>query len=113
MERWYALKLFERDEKVKELLKLEQSLLDHIETTNLAVEELQKEIDEIHKKIAELELILSDENVLRELIKSELREVSDKYGDARRTTINYAAGEFTRAWRPVSPRSSMIRTERR
>lgn len=62
--------------------------------TNLAVEELQKEIDEIHKKIAELELILSDEDVLRELIKSELREVADKYGDARRTTINYAAGEF-------------------
>lgn len=62
--------------------------------TNLAVEELQKDIDEIHRRIAELELILSDENVLRELIKSELREVSDKYGDARRTEINYAAGEF-------------------
>ncbi len=62
--------------------------------TNLAVEELQKDIDEIHRRIAELELILSDENVLRELIKSELREVSEKYGDARRTEINYAAGEF-------------------
>ncbi len=62
--------------------------------TNLAVEELQRDIDEIHKKIAELELILRDENVLRELIKSELREVSEKYGDARRTQIKYAAGEF-------------------
>ena len=38
MERWYALKLFERDEKVKELLNLEQSLLDHIETDILACE---------------------------------------------------------------------------
>ncbi|MCM1067172.1 MAG: DNA gyrase subunit A [Muribaculaceae bacterium] len=62
--------------------------------TNLAVEELQKDIDDIHTRIKELELILSDENVLRELIKSELREVSEKYGDARRTQINYAAGEF-------------------
>lgn len=62
--------------------------------TNLAVEDLQREIDEIHKKIAELQLILSDENVLRELIKSELREVADKFGDKRRTQINYAAGEF-------------------
>ncbi len=62
--------------------------------TNLAVEDLQREIDEIHKKIAELQLILSDENVLRELIKSELREVVEKFGDKRRTQINYAAGEF-------------------
>ena len=62
--------------------------------TNLAVEDLQREIDEIHKKIAELQLILSDENVLRELIKSELLEVAEKFGDKRRTQINYAAGEF-------------------
>ena len=62
--------------------------------TNLAVEDLQREIDEIHKKIAELQLILSDENVLRELIKSDLREVAEKFGDKRRTQINYAAGEF-------------------
>ncbi|MCH5221870.1 MAG: DNA gyrase subunit A [Muribaculaceae bacterium] len=62
--------------------------------TNLAVEELQNDIDEIHKRIAELELILNDESILRELIKSELAEVRDKFGDARRTEINYAAGEF-------------------
>lgn len=31
MERWYAVKLFERDEKVRESLKLAKSLLDHIE----------------------------------------------------------------------------------
>ena len=62
--------------------------------TNLAVEELQKDIDDIHKRIAELELILSDENVLRELIKSELAEVAAKYGDKRRTQIDYTAGSF-------------------
>ncbi len=62
--------------------------------TNLAVDDLQREIDEIHKRIADLQLILSDENVLRELIKSELSEVAAKFGDKRRTQINYAAGEF-------------------
>ena len=48
MERWYALKLFERDEKVKELLNLEQSLLDHIETDILACE---KEMDDDSESI--------------------------------------------------------------
>ena len=62
--------------------------------TNLAVEELQNDIDEIHKRIAELELILSDENVKRALIEKELREISEKYGDARRTQIDYHAGDF-------------------
>lgn len=62
--------------------------------TNLAVEELQKDIDDIHRRIEELELILRDENVLRELIKSELREVANRFGDERRTRIDYTAGTF-------------------
>ena len=65
--------------------------------TNLAVEELQKDIDDLHKRIAELELILSDESVLRELIKSEMREVADKFGEKRRTSIVYAAGDANEA----------------
>ncbi len=65
--------------------------------THLAVEELQNDIDELHKRIADLELILSDENVLRELIKSEMLEVANKFGDARRTEIKYTAGEFNDA----------------
>lgn len=63
--------------------------------TSLAVEELQNDIDEIHKKIADLELILSDPVVMRNLIESELREIADKYGDARRTKIDYQAGDFS------------------
>lgn len=62
--------------------------------TNLAVEELQKDIEDIHKKIAELELILSDETVMRHLIEKELSEIKDKYGDDRRTEIKYSAGNF-------------------
>lgn len=63
--------------------------------TGLAIEDLQQDIDEIHARIKELELILADEHVLRELMKKELLEVSEKYGDARRTEINYAAGNFS------------------
>lgn len=63
--------------------------------TGLAIEDLQHDIDEIHARIKELELILADEHVLRELMKKELLEVSEKYGDARRTEINYAAGNFS------------------
>ena len=62
--------------------------------TGLAIEELQRDLDAIHARIDELLLILNDPNVLRALIESELREISNKYGDARRTAIDYAAGTF-------------------
>ena len=62
--------------------------------TNLAVERLQKDIDDIHARIKELELILSDDNVLRELIKTELREIEQKYGDKRRTEIKFDARDI-------------------
>lgn len=45
-------------------------------------------------EIARLEEILNDDHVCRELIKSELAEVRDKYGDERRTDIDYTAGDF-------------------
>lgn len=38
-QRWYAIKLFERDDKVLEQMKLEEAVLDHIETDIKAVEE--------------------------------------------------------------------------
>ncbi|MCI6018794.1 MAG: ferrous iron transport protein B [Clostridiales bacterium] len=43
MERWYAVKLFERDEKVRESLNLGQELLDHIEADIVSCE---KEMDD-------------------------------------------------------------------
>ncbi|MDY3919345.1 MAG: ferrous iron transport protein B [Candidatus Limivivens sp.] len=39
MERWYAVKLFERDEKVRESLKLDQALLEHIEKDIVSCEQ--------------------------------------------------------------------------
>ena len=69
------------DMPLKSITKLEQNkLLD-------SYNQLKAEIDR-------LTLILNDENVLRELIKSELIEVRDKFGDERRTLIDYTAGDF-------------------
>ncbi|MCM1317535.1 MAG: DNA gyrase subunit A [Bacteroides sp.] len=55
---------------------------------------LRHDMEELHKEIARLELILNDENVCRELIKTELEEIRDKFGDARKTLIDYTAGDF-------------------
>ncbi len=49
--------------------------------------ELETESKELAKDIAELKKILGSEKVLRDLVIKELQEVSDKYGDDRRTTI--------------------------
>ena len=63
--------------------------------TGLAIDELAKALEEIHARIRDLELILSDESVLRELMKKELLEVSQKYGEPRRTAIKYEGGNFS------------------
>lgn len=69
------------DMQLKRLARLEQNKLHE------AYEELQRQI-------ARLELILSDDHECRELIKAELVEVRDKYGDERKTAIDYTAGDF-------------------
>lgn len=48
MERWYAIKLFERDEKVQELLQLDRELAEHIESDIAACE---KEMDDDSESI--------------------------------------------------------------
>ena len=62
--------------------------------TGLEQEKLQQSYDDLLKEIARLELILTDDHVCRELIKSELVEIREKYGDERKTTIDYTAGNF-------------------
>ncbi len=69
------------DMQLKNLAKLEQ-------------DKLNRNYADIMKEIEGLELILNDPVVCRELIKSELEEVRDKYGDARKTKIDYTAGDF-------------------
>ena len=59
--------------------------LQHL--TNLELEGIKKEYADILKLIAELESILSDEGKVYAIIKEELKDIADKYGDKRRTLI--------------------------
>jgi DNA gyrase subunit A len=55
--------------------------------TQLSIDELMKELEQVRERIAEYESILASETKLRTVIVKELVEVRDKYGDARRTQI--------------------------
>ena len=57
--------------------------------TGLEREKIESEYAELQKKIAEYNRILSDRNVLLDVIKKEITEIRDKYGDERRTAIGY------------------------
>lgn len=62
--------------------------------TGLAQDQLHAEYAEVMKQIAYFESILADDEVCREVIKDELIEVKDKYGDKRRSEIVYSSEEF-------------------
>ncbi|MDR2234229.1 MAG: DNA gyrase subunit A [Tannerella sp.] len=59
--------------------------------TGLEQEKLRAEYEEIEKLIARLKEILENEEVLMQLIKDELLEIKQKYGDNRKTDIVYAS----------------------
>jgi DNA gyrase subunit A len=63
--------------------------------TGLERDKLQQEYDEIQKLIAHLRALLESEALQREVIKTELTEIRDKYGDERRTEINYSDGDIS------------------
>lgn len=62
--------------------------------TGLEQEKLRAEYDEIMKLIAHLQELLASKEMRMNLIKEELTEIRDKYGDERRSTIEYAGGEM-------------------
>jgi DNA gyrase subunit A len=62
--------------------------------TGLEIEKLEEELGEVRALIAELRRILGSESVRMGILKDELREVADKYGDERRTQITAAVGSF-------------------
>ena len=62
--------------------------------TNLMQDKLHEEYDELQRKIAYYQQILSDDELCKKVIKDELVEVKEKYGDERRTEIVPAAGEW-------------------
>ena len=57
--------------------------------TGLERDKIQQEYNELQVLIGKLKAILSDENVLLSVIKTEITEIADKYGDDRRTSIGY------------------------
>ena len=57
-------------------------------------EKLQAEFDELQERIAYFERLLSDEIMLRGVLKDELTEIRDKYGDQRRTEIGFAEDDL-------------------
>ena len=62
--------------------------------TGLMQDQLHAEYEEIMKQIAYLESILADDEVCRKVMKDELLEVKEKYGDERRSEIVYSSEEF-------------------
>ena len=63
--------------------------------TGLEREKIQKEYDEIMLLIAELKEILEKVELRMQIIKDELIELKDRYGDERRTDIIHSAEDFT------------------
>ena len=62
--------------------------------TGLLQEQLHAEYEEIMKQIAYYQEILSNDELCMKVIKDELIEVKEKYGDKRRSEIVYASEEF-------------------
>jgi DNA gyrase subunit A len=64
--------------------------------TGLEREAIENELNELIKLIAKLEAILADEKEILAVIKTELLEMKEKYGDERRTKIiNHELGKFS------------------
>lgn len=62
--------------------------------TNIQQDKLHQEYSEIEQRIAYYEQILSDDELCKKVIKDELLEVKEKFGDARRTEILLSSDEF-------------------
>ena len=63
--------------------------------TGLERDKIQKEYEEIQALIKHLNEILGDESLRMQIIKDELLEMKERYGDDRRSVIEHSADEFT------------------
>ena len=57
-------------------------------------QKLQDEYDELARGIARCKEILDNHDVLMQVVKDELIEIKEKYGDERRSTIEYSSSDF-------------------
>ncbi|MFC7347116.1 DNA gyrase subunit A [Chryseobacterium zhengzhouense] len=76
--------------------------------TGMELDKIRDEYDAIMKEIADLEDILSNEPRRFQIIKDELLEVKEKYGDERRTEIDYSGGEMS--IEDIIPNESVVLT---
>ena len=63
--------------------------------TGLEQDKLRAEYEEIMKTIAGLKELLASKELRMELIKTELNEIKEKYGDERRSVIEYSGGDVS------------------
>jgi len=76
--------------------------------TGLERDKIQTEYDEVMKFIEELKYILENEDRRMEIIKEELLEVKERYGDERRTEIVHSADDIT--YEDMIPNDEMVIT---
>jgi len=62
--------------------------------TGMERDKIKKEYEELMAFINRLKAILADEGMRMQIIKDELTEIRERYGDDRRSVIEYAAGDF-------------------
>jgi len=63
--------------------------------TGLEQDKLRAEYEEVMKLIAYLKELLANKDMRMQVIKDELNEIKDKYGDERRSVIEYAGGDVS------------------
>ena len=63
--------------------------------TGLERDKIVKEYQEVTELIKKLQEILNNEDLRMQIIKDELTEMKDRYGDERRTVIEHSADDFT------------------
>ncbi|MCX8523453.1 DNA gyrase subunit A [Chryseobacterium formosus] len=76
--------------------------------TGMELDKIRDEYDAIMKEIKDLEDILANEPRRFQIIKDELIEIKEKYGDERRTEIDYSGGEMS--IEDIIPNESVVLT---
>ncbi len=62
--------------------------------TGLEIDKLRQDYEDLMKLITHLKEILADKALRMAIVKEELEEIREKYGDERKTTIEYSSEEF-------------------